>query len=199
MYEIAQKVQTLLGNLGHNILLAEKNSILEVRVAYANEKACDIYVSIHSNAGGGKGCEIWCYPNSVKGMELANKIYPMLSRITVTGDRGVKQSDTYYELKATNMPAIIVEVEFHDNEDGARWIVRNKHVIAAVIASGIHQYLGGAARDIDIPVVVTEPDDDVIPPVEPPSGDEEIHGVLARIAKLVDSIREEIDRFTKGD
>ena len=56
--------------------------------------------------------------------------------------RGVKTSKTLYEVNKTTAPAVILEVEFHDNPQGADWIVQNLEQIAQAIVQGVLDYFG---------------------------------------------------------
>lgn len=120
---------------------------LQQVVADSNAKAPHIHVAIHSNAGGGRGCEAWICAKGGQAERLANKIYGELAPLTPTSDRGVKVSTTLYEVNKTKAPAVIVEVEFHDSEAGAEWILRNKAAIARAIARGIMLHFGDTPPD----------------------------------------------------
>ena len=84
-------------------------------VSDANIHKCDVFVSIHLNAGGGKGTEVLYHANSAKGKEFATRVCNCMDKLGFV-NRGAK-SDVrgLYELKHTNMPAIIVEAFFCDS------------------------------------------------------------------------------------
>ena len=81
----------------------------------ANIHKTDIFVSIHLNAGGGKGTEVLYHSNSTIGKTLATRVCNNMANLGFT-NRGAK-SDVrgLYELKNTSMPAIIVECFFLDS------------------------------------------------------------------------------------
>jgi N-acetylmuramoyl-L-alanine amidase len=90
---------------------------LKERVTRANKISNSLYISIHSNAGGGTGCEVFVSNNcSSKSMSMAEDFqdlyYPLFD-----GERwrGIKQSD-FYVIKNTNMPAVLIESFFMDTE-----------------------------------------------------------------------------------
>lgn len=144
MHKITDELVPLLKNTGIEVLRGQKSDTLTQMVRQSNLFNANFHVAIHSNAHDGKsrGCEIFHYPNSVKGMRLANAIYKYMEPLTPTADRKVKPSNLYYELKETHAPAVIVEVDFHDNYEGAKWIDENIFPIAEAIAKGICDYCG---------------------------------------------------------
>lgn len=115
---------------------------LQQVVADSNAKAPDVHVAIHSNAGGARGCEALICAKGGQAEKLATRIYTELAALTPTSDRGVKVNAALYEVNKTKAPAVIVEVEFHDSEAGAAWIVANKAAIARAIVRGIMLHFG---------------------------------------------------------
>lgn len=90
-------------------------------------------ISIHLNAGGGTGCEV--YYTSSKGKTYAGKVSAAVAKALGIKDRGAKESDTLYVLNHTTAPAILVECCFVDNKtDKAAWDVDKcaKAIVEAV-------------------------------------------------------------------
>jgi N-acetylmuramoyl-L-alanine amidase len=148
MHKIADELVPLLKDSGIEIFRGKKDQSLAQMVYESNNLAVDCHVAIHSNAYNEKarGCEVFHYPNSVKGEKLADAIYKYMEPLTPTADRKVQVNSTYYELKNTKAPAVIVEVDFHDSYEGATWINQNIYPIAEAIAEGICEYLGVPLR-----------------------------------------------------
>jgi len=118
---------------------------LEDRVNIANGYDNSIYVSIHANAGGGTGCEVFtavnCSDNSTK---LANSIADNYDNY-FTGERwrGVKKKD-FYVVKYTKMPAVLVECFFMDTEKECKkylMTAQGRDQIAKWIYTSITKYL----------------------------------------------------------
>lgn len=126
-------------------------------VAESNAYAPDYHIPIHSNAGGGRGCTIFCYnPSDVKskGYILSKNIYKYLEPLTPTTDRGIKSgATTLSEVAKTTAPCSYLEIEFHDNLEGAQWIISHINEIATAILHGILDTVGIQY----IPIVVTPP------------------------------------------
>ena len=116
---------------------------LRARYSSANEWKADIFVSIHCNAGGGSGCEVYCYKSGGQAETLAKNILSGMLWNTDLISRGVKTAN-YAVLKNTNMPAVLVETAFIDNENDAAFLGSEdgQKQIAKGIAEGIMEYLG---------------------------------------------------------
>ncbi|WP_027625516.1 N-acetylmuramoyl-L-alanine amidase [Clostridium lundense] len=82
----------------------------------ANAWGADLFVSCHLNAGGGQGCEVLYFNGSQKGKEYATKVTNGIATLGFV-NRGAKADIRgLYELKATHMPAIIIEPLFVDTQ-----------------------------------------------------------------------------------
>ena len=57
-----------------------------------------------------------------------------------TTDRGLKDRPGLYVLKHTDMPAVLVELAFIDNEDDAALLRDNQDDFARAIARGVTDY-----------------------------------------------------------
>jgi len=107
-------------------------SSLFKRITKANEQNVDIYVSIHFNAGGGRGTEVFAISNESKA--IAKRVVDAISSLGYV-NRGVKNGSFLYVLKNTKMPAILVEGGFVDSkEDMQRF---NAEKIANAIILGL--------------------------------------------------------------
>lgn len=129
-------------------------------VADSNVKKPDIHFAVHSNAGGGRGCEVYCHKFGGNGEKLARAVYEELSPLTPTSDRGVNEGcDFYglgkplYELAKTDAPAALVEIAYHDNAGDAQWIMSNIGLIGTALAKGVLKYFNipynGGISDLD--------------------------------------------------
>lgn len=149
MNQIADIVQNILKNHGVTIHRNNPAMTLQQVVADSNSEKPDIHFAIHSNAGGGHGCECYCHKFGGKGEKLAQLTYSQVTAITPTTDRGVHQGFNFYgagkhmyELAYTNAPAALIEINFHDNANDANWIINNIELIGIAIARGILSYFG---------------------------------------------------------
>lgn len=92
----------------------DEDTPLVTRTALANRNKADAYISVHYNAGGGSGVEIYCYPGSAKGKKLAQLIHKHVKGGTPQRDRGVKSAN-FHVLRETKMPAVLIEYGFMDD------------------------------------------------------------------------------------
>ena len=107
-----------------NIAPEYRDVRLETRVKRANKYPSNksFYLSIHSNAGGGHGSEIFTSPGNTKsdsiatifGEEFKNK-FPNRKLRTDFSDGDLDKERRFYVLTKTKMPAILTESFFMDN------------------------------------------------------------------------------------
>lgn len=102
-------------------------------VSKCNTHSVDLDVSIHLNAGGGTGCEVYNYDTRTK--TISDRICSNISNALGIKNRGTKYNKNYYVLANTNSLAILIECCFVDNTtDSAAW---NVDKCAKAIAEGI--------------------------------------------------------------
>ena len=118
-------------------------------ITECNWFGADLAVSIHLNAFNGvaNGTECICFQRGSKGQYLASCIQQRLVDLLGTYNRGVRfEEDKPKEkrlsfIMLTNMPAVIVEPAFIDNDDECMLVVNHKEEIAKAIADGIMEYI----------------------------------------------------------
>lgn len=113
--KIAYELMKLLADSKHIVLPAvfdlSSNNLKEA-VAVANNNNADLFISLHLNAGGGTGCEVFTWKGE-KGKQAAS-ICDNLSKLGFR-NRGIKDGSGLYVIKNTRCTAILVEVCFVDN------------------------------------------------------------------------------------
>ena len=107
----------------------------------ANDWGADIFVSIHCNAANteAQGTEVECY-GSGAGEQLAQCIQSQIVDSLGTTDRGVKYMPKLLVLKYTDMPAVLVEMAFIDNNEDAELLTGKTDEFARAIARGVTDY-----------------------------------------------------------
>ncbi|MDK0636881.1 N-acetylmuramoyl-L-alanine amidase [Clostridium perfringens] len=111
------------------------NDQLQKIVAKANAQPLDIIVSIHLNAGGGHGTEVYTWGNpSQFTKSKADAILKAVVESCNFRNRGLKEAN-FYVLRKTVAPAILVEVCFTDSQEDAKKI--NAEAIARAMFKGI--------------------------------------------------------------
>jgi len=142
MNQIADITQKVLQDHGVDVYRNKPQWSLGQVVTDSNRVKHDLHFAIHSNAGGGRGTEIYAYAAGGEGEKAARAVYSEIEKLTPTSDRGIKFNPGLYELRNTNAPATLVEVAFHDNAEDAAWILENIENIGVALANGILKYLG---------------------------------------------------------
>jgi len=113
-----------LKGLGFDIMYSrtsDSDVSLAERCRMANAWGADYFVSVHFNAGGGTGIETYALAAGGQGEKLANIVQISLISTTHAPDRGRKFAN-FKVLRDTNMPAILIEGGFVDNDSDAQKI-----------------------------------------------------------------------------
>lgn len=154
-HRIAEACKAALERSGVTVILGATGSMYD-RVAASNAAGVALHVPIHTNAFNAHvmGTRIFYYSSTSKGFGAAKCIYGALAPIS-PGSSDNMATAIYYEIKDTTAPAVYVECEFHDTQEGAKWIVENVVLIGETIARGICEYLGVAYVE---PPATPEPD-----------------------------------------
>lgn len=111
-----------LRSLGHTVIDCTDdnsptvNANLKKICDMANAQPLDMFLSIHFNSGGGKGCEAYTYGGTDKAK--ASRMLDALKSIGFT-DRGIKDGSRLYVIRHTNAPACLLEVCFVDTQSDA--------------------------------------------------------------------------------
>lgn len=118
-----------------NITPEYRDVRLETRVNRANTYATQncFYVSIHANAGGGNGSEIYTSPGDTKSDRIATifgqeylKTFPNRKLRTDFSDGDLDKERRFFVLTKTRMPAILSENFFMDNEEECKNLLMTK-------------------------------------------------------------------------
>lgn len=118
---------------------------LSDRAKCANEAKADYFVSIHRNLNPlGCGVETWTRANySESADRLAKAIQKRIVKVGVQQDRGVKHgtqespTSSYYVLRKTKMPGVLIELGFIDNAKDNQLLDEHQKEYAKAIANGI--------------------------------------------------------------
>lgn len=137
MYQLVLEITPHLDRAGVSFVVPEKDVSLTERVRQSNSLACCFHLALHSNAGGnGKAYGPVALYYSEAGKEFCQKLVDALLNLGQQSNRSshVVQQKSLYELRKTNAPAALLEVDFHDNSVGVAFITRRRAEIAEAIA-----------------------------------------------------------------
>ena len=158
MRKVAEVVNQELQRYQCDVVVASQALGIEERGAEANRMGADVYLAIHSNAGGGHGTEAFYAPDKAGSKEFAQSVYDTVAALTPSPDRGLKNGMAafngvgYAEIRVPQRCPCLLEVEFHDREDLARWITENIVNLGQAIATGIVNYLHLTPKEPPVPM-----------------------------------------------
>lgn len=139
---VGNKVIGKLRALGHTVIdcscdsASDVNEQLAAIVNKANSQRLDLFLSLHLNAGGGTGAEVYT-TNTSGAKEEAKRLIETYCNRTGFRNRGHKYKELYV-IRHTNAPAMLLEMCFVDIEsDFKRWNNLGVETIANVIVEGI--------------------------------------------------------------
>lgn len=122
-----------------------KDVALATRVKMVNDAMADMYVEVHHNAGvnggAGGGTVVFYYSDSVVRARQAQCLYnEVVSRTKLVGNRYYKvQKYSFYVLRRSNAPALLIENGFMDSTTDVPIILTEEH--AERTAEGIAAFL----------------------------------------------------------
>lgn len=120
---------------------------LKNRLAVIEASGASLAVSIHQNSYTSErvsGAQVFYYESSAEGEKAALLMQEQLRKgIDASNDREAKKNSTYYLLKKSSVPTIIVECGFLSNGEEADKLVQEEYQekMAWNISIGILQYL----------------------------------------------------------
>lgn len=137
MYLLTLEITPHLDRAGVSFVVPERTVSLTERVRQSNEIGAAFHLALHSNAGGGgKACGPVGLYYSDAGKEFCQKLVDALLALGQQSNRSYHtiQQKSLYELRKTNAPAALLEVDFHDSSIGVEFITKRRSEIAEAIA-----------------------------------------------------------------
>lgn len=163
---IALKVEKMLKKEGISVLMTRREDTglepegsrnkkvedMKARVKLINDTAPRLAVSIHQNSypsGDIKGAQVFYFTHSKEGKEVAEILQNSLEALDSENHRKAKANDTYYLLKRTEVPTVIVECGFLSNWEEAQRLTDEEYQeqVAEAVCSGIMECLGKEGKE----------------------------------------------------
>ena len=150
--KIGLMVKQYLEAAGVQCLMLQSNNLCGEEPGWPNICKCannwpaDVFISLHCNDAAAKsaqGCESWVYSMGGNAAELASCINNQITSSLGMVDRGVKESKKLCVLKHTDMPAVLVELGFINNDNDFFKLQNHKDDFARAIARGVTDYMAG--------------------------------------------------------
>jgi N-acetylmuramoyl-L-alanine amidase len=129
------------------------NSSLSQGVTRANEASVGLFISIHANShtvATAKGVEVYHFAGNEEGEALAKLISNNLALQLETTNRGAKTAN-FYELRATNCTAVLIELGFLSNPKEAKLLEESTDKMAETIFKSLKAWNNGTANYSVIP------------------------------------------------
>lgn len=162
--QIALKLQKFLEQQDVNVILTRDSDMglydenasnkkvqdMKNRVTLIEESRPDLVVSIHQNSYHEEyvhGAQAFYYANSEKSRELAERIQQVMAlELDKDNARQAKANDSYYLLKKTSVPIVIVECGFLSNYEEAQKLSSDiyQEKVAWAIHLAVLQWLNGS-------------------------------------------------------
>lgn len=159
--EIAKKLKDMLIAAGYDVVMTreddeglysrnstnKKTEDLRKRCEIINDSGAILAISIHQNSfhqESVKGAQAFYHKSSENGKLLAESIQTtMIEELDNTNKRVAKSNDSYYMLKNTSIPLVIVECGFLSNYEEAKKLSEDSYQkkVAQAIYKGIEKYL----------------------------------------------------------
>lgn len=160
--QIALKLKKILEDDGMSVIMTreddqglydenasnKKVQDLQRRCDLINDKKPTLTVSIHQNSYTSpeiKGAQVFYYTTSIESKKLAEIMQAsLIDNVDPDNHREAKSNDSYYILKKTSSPIIIVECGFLSNPEEAKKLSDETYQqkISEAIRIGIREYLG---------------------------------------------------------
>ena len=109
-------------------------------------------ISVHANAGGGHGWEVWTTTRKNKSDELAQCFLDVFPKIFPDKNlRGAKEKN-FTVIDKTNCPCCLTENFFFDSEDECHWMMTDDAInrISELHVEAIKKYLEWTEEDMPI-------------------------------------------------
>lgn len=157
---ISLKLKSLLESCGANVIITrtedlclgdenapnKKRADMLKRVEIINSSKADLAISIHQNSfqqESSKGAQVFYHTSSEQGQHLADLLQKsLISNADPENHRTSKSNDSYYLLKKSTCPLVIVECGFLSNSVEAEKLCTDEYqnILSQAIVTGIAEY-----------------------------------------------------------
>lgn len=148
-HRISGACEIYLKKYGFDVLRGKDGTYVE-RCKQANKYKPDLYICIHTNAGGGDGTLLMCWPGN-ENNAIIKKIYNAVAKISPGKDDGIKGRTDLYEIKNSAALCVYLEIAFHDNKKEAEWLDSKAQEIGKAIAKAVADCYGYKTPEEDKP------------------------------------------------
>lgn len=139
--KIAEKTAEYLEDMGFAVMVGQSGDTMDNRCAESDDFGADMHIPIHTNALDGTytgGTHVYVYSEDEE--TIANYFYEELGSISPGDDDRIEYKPELFEIYTPAATTVYLECEFHDTEQGAKWIEKNTDKIANAIADSVYNY-----------------------------------------------------------
>ena len=159
---VGSKVISKLQNSGHEVIQCRPSNAtstsnsLNQRANKANSNKVDMFISLHANAGGGIGSEIYTYNG--KNIDAANRILNNMSSLGFK-NRGIKNGSNLAVIRLTEATSMIIEICFIDTQNDVNLFNKvGAESIANMIVEGLlNVKINNSSNNIDDNLTTSNP------------------------------------------
>ena len=158
--QIAKKVADLLESAEIKVVMTRENDKvpdikkqdLEQRVKLINDTNPTLALCIHQNSypdSAIRGAQVFYHTATAEAEDIASVIQEQLRTVDTENTRQIKENDTYYMLKNTKVPTVIVECGFLTNPEEAGKLTQDDYQqqLAQAICEGIVKWLNDSTEN----------------------------------------------------
>lgn len=141
---IAEAARVALKRCGFDVKKAPQGQNMNTSINESNNWGADLHIPVHTNAGGGKGVEVFLHNTKAPNITVGNAVYRKL--VEVAPSKTARYIGTYRyggtlaEIANTNAICVYCECEFHDNKNYAKYIIENATKFGEAICKGVCEY-----------------------------------------------------------
>ena len=141
--QIAQLLVTALKRCGFE---AKTNltASMAARVTESDEWGADLHICVHTNAFNENvtGTRLMSYDLKGEGYKACKAIFDVLAPLTPGTSENITAHPELYEIRKAKAPTVYIEIDFHDVDEIALWLIDHKEEIAEAICKGVCNYFG---------------------------------------------------------
>lgn len=142
-HKIAECAKQALERCGFEVKKAQTGKSTTEKIIESNNWAADLHIPIHTNAFNGNitgGTLVMIYNNDTENKKAGDAILKAVSPISPGQDYSLRTNPYLAELNSTKAIAVYIECEYHDTEEGSKWIINNVKSLGEAICKGVCDY-----------------------------------------------------------
>lgn len=124
---------------------------MAARVTESDAMGADLHIAVHTNAFNEKvtGTRLMSYDLKGEGYKACKAIFDVLAPLTPGTSENITAHPELYEIRKAKAPTVYIEIDFHDVDEIALWIIDHKEEIAEAICEGVCKHYGVKYKSAD--------------------------------------------------